>query len=202
MKALPLIISLALLTGVVNAVVPQWVQPGVTATYDMYSSFIRNGQPNSAVHVLITMQVDSVSEEGVTGTVQTYNPTTGLSNTQTVACPEGGVGCLGRFWLDPQSPSQSIKGDGGVAYKQAGRTTYDYGGQTLDAAVLSYKVPDKGIDFHIIYDPETGLILSNVLKYPNEQVYVFFNSIRGVGDTADGVTPNDIDVSVDGAQDY
>lgn len=203
-----MIISLVLLTGIVNAAVPQWVQPGVTATYDMYTASIKNGQPYNAVHAVITMKVESVTADGVAGTVQDYNPNTGMTNTQQVTCIEGDVACLGRFWLDPQDPARSIKGDGGIVYKPAGKTTYDYGGQTVDAALLSYKVPNQGIDFHIVYDPQTGLILSNVLKYSNLQVYFNFNSISGVSDTSNvdtangGTTADGVDVIVDPPQDY
>jgi hypothetical protein len=207
-KSLAMIFSLVLLTGIVSAAVPSWVQPGVTATYDLYAAYVNNGQYNSGVHSVVTMQVDSVSADGVTGTVQDYNTATGMTNTQQVTCLEGEAACLGRFWLDPQNPVQSIKGDGGVVYKQAGKTTYDYGGRTIDAAMLSYKMPNQGIDFHIIYDPQTGLILSNVLKYSNQEVYFNFNSISGVSgasnvDIANGAaTADGADVIVDPPQDY
>ncbi len=35
MKSLAMIICLVLLIGIDNAAVPQWVQPGVTATYGL-----------------------------------------------------------------------------------------------------------------------------------------------------------------------
>ncbi|HSD56856.1 MAG TPA: hypothetical protein VLB04_01640, partial [Methanotrichaceae archaeon] len=74
MKLLTLSLSLILLSGVVSAEVPQWVQPGVTATYRMISGGWDNGRPteNNAAEVYITNQADEVTAEGTTGTVYVY----------------------------------------------------------------------------------------------------------------------------------
>jgi hypothetical protein len=123
MKLLTLTLSLILLSGVVSAEVPQWVQPGITATYRTISGGWDNGRPteNNAAEFYITNQVDEVTAEGTTGTAYIYNPHTGQTQTQQVICLEGGAACLGRFWLDPDDPTGSYRDETGVTYTVLGR---------------------------------------------------------------------------------
>lgn len=169
------------MSGVAGAAVPDWVKPGMTATYDMYSSFIdANGNPNNAVYVIITMQAQSVSKDGVTGVTQTYNPHTGMSDTQQATCAEGAAPCVGRFWLDPANPTASIKTDSGATYTEVSQGPYSYGGRSWDdATMLEFQIPDSGVDFHLVYETKTGLILEYAIKYPSQQVYAFLTSVSG-----------------------
>ncbi len=177
MKTLVITFILMLLIGTAGASIPEWVQPGTSATYDMYSAFVKNGQYNTAVHALVTLQVDSVTEERVVGTTYIYNPTTGMTTTQQSSCPEGDVGCFGRFWVDPNNPTASFKGETGVPLSVAESGPFEVSGRTWDATTLSFSLPGR-METYIIFETETGLILSQAVKYPTQEVYMYLNSVN------------------------
>lgn len=177
MKLITLILSLILLLGVVSAEVPQWVQPGIYATYRTISGGWANGAPteNNAAEFYITNKVDEVTDECITGTSSVYNPYTGLTQNQDFSCMEG-TACSGRFWLDPNNPSGSYKDETGVTYTFAGKTAYSAAGRNWDAATMVYQNPGSGVTYTIIYDTKSGLILSGSHEYPTEKIYMTLQS--------------------------
>lgn len=177
MKPLTLVFSLILLSGVVSAEIPQWVQPGVTATYRMISGGWANGRPveNNAAEFYITNEVDEVTARGITGTAYIYNPFTGQTQTQQVSCIDGGSSCLGQFWLDPNDPT-SYKDETGVTYTVLGETTYSAMGRDWDAATMVYQNPGSGVTYTVIYDTQSGLILAGSHEYPSEKIYMTLQS--------------------------
>jgi hypothetical protein len=178
MKLLTLSLSLVLLSGIVFAEAPQWVQPGVTATYRAISGGWDNGRPteNNAAEFYITNQVDEVTAEGTTGTAYIYNPHTGQTQTQQVTCLEGGAACLGRFWLDPNDPTGSYRDETGVTYTVLGETAYSAMGRDWDAATMVYQNPGSGVTYTVIYDTQSGLILAGSHEYPSEKIYMMLES--------------------------
>ncbi len=178
MKLLTLALSLILLSGAVSADAPQWVQPGVYATYRMISGGWDNGRPteNNAADVYISTQVDEVTAQVVTGTTSVYNPLTGQTQTQQATCLEGGPACLGRFWLDPNDPAGSFKDETGVTYTVIGKTPYSAMGRNWDAATMVYQNPGSGVTYTVIYDTQSGLILAGSHEYPSEKIYMTLQS--------------------------
>lgn len=156
--------------------VPKWVQPGAIAVYDMNSAFVKDGKYVSPVQVQETFKVNSVSTDGVRGTVTTYNAIVG-TYTQEVTCKEGETPCLGRFWLDPNNPTASIKGELGVPLSVVGTSNIELLGKTWEATTLRYNDPGR-MDTAIVYDSNSGLILHYSIKYPTEEIYLTLRSIN------------------------
>ncbi|MFB3764543.1 MAG: hypothetical protein ACE14P_04765 [Methanotrichaceae archaeon] len=178
MKLLPIALSMILLSGVVLADVPDWVRPGISATYRMISGGWINGGPteNGGAEVYITNQVDEVTAEGTVGTASIYNPHTGQTQTQQITCLDGGPACLGRFWLDPKDPAGSFKDETGVTYSLLGRMPYSSMSRTWNAATMVYKNPGSGVTYTVIYDTQSGLVLAYSHEYPSEKIYLTLQS--------------------------
>ncbi len=178
MRPLTLLLSLILLSGVVSAEIPQWIQPGVTATYRTISGGWANGGPveNNAADFYITNQVDEVTARGTTGIAYIYNPHTGQTQTEQVTCLEGGSACLGRFWLDPDDPAGSYRDETGVTYTVLGEMTYSAMGRDWDAATMVYQNPGSGVTYTVIYDTKSGLILAGSHEYPSQKIYMTLQS--------------------------
>jgi len=173
LKLITMAISMALLSGIAASEVPQWVQPGVSATYHFISGGWANGAPvpNNAAEIYLTHQVNQVTREETTGTVSLYNPLTGQTQTQEVNCQDGAPACLGRFWLDTNNPTGSFKGDHGETFHLMGQSVYNTAGRNWDATTMVYQNPDSGVTFSVVYDTKSGMILSYNLDYPNEKIY-------------------------------
>jgi|GEM_PF-3469940 len=173
-----LILSLALLSGTVSAAVPQWVQPGTSATYHMISGGWANGAPveNNAAEAYVTNQADEVTAEGTTGTASIYNPLTGQTNVQQVTCTDGGPACVGRFWLDPNNPAGSFLDETGVTYTVLNEMAYSAAGKNWDATTMAYQNPGSGVTYSVIYDTKSGLVLAYSHEYPPEKIYMTLQS--------------------------
>jgi hypothetical protein len=111
MKALSIIFILLLLSSSAIAAIPEWIQPGTSATIQ--------------------------------------------SN-----CPEGEVGCFGRFWVDPDNPTASIKGETGVLLKVAEKGPFEHQGTRWDSTTLHFALPGR---------METYIILAH---YPHSRRHI------------------------------
>lgn len=173
-----LMLSLVLLLGTVSAAVPQWVQPGTSATYHMISGGWANGAPvkNNAAEAYITNQVNEVTAGGTTGTASIYNPLTGQTEVQQVTCADGGPACLGRFWLDPNDPAGSFLDETGVTYTVLNKMAYSAADRNWDATMMAYKNQGSGVTFSVIYDTKSGLVLAYSHEYPSEKSYMTLQS--------------------------
>ena len=161
------------------ASVPSWVQPGVVVTYDGYSSFISQGQPQNPVVVETTMQVNSVSGNTVSGTTTVQDVgVSGLTQSYPWTCIEGGV-CDWKFWVDSSNPAQSFKGPNGETLSIMGRSSYSHGQySTQDATLLTYQNPQTNFEIHVTYETKTGLLLAYAEKYSTQQTYLYFKNIN------------------------
>jgi hypothetical protein len=179
-KKLMLILSLMALSGIaaVAAEIPQWVQPGVSATYRMVTTSVQMGHPPSenSSEALVTLSVDSVSGTGVTGTKQVYDTLNGTTSTEQVTCPEGGPTCPGRFWLDPVDPTGSLMDEQGETYHLMGTTSHSFNGRIWDAATMEYADPKRGLHYTVVYDTRSGLIFSYAREYLNRWIYMNLES--------------------------
>jgi len=168
--------------GLVSALIPSWVQPGVTVVYDGVGSGIQNGQPVNGVQTLITMRVTSVSGNTVAGTYNVINPTIDPSIWQLNgqwSCIDGQA-CDWRFWVDPTNPAASVKGPHGEPYTEGGPVSYSspLGGPVLDGThVLYYQNADTHVEYHLTYQARTGLIAAYAEIYPSQLTYLYFRSI-------------------------
>ena len=171
------IFVLMLLVGIANATVPEWVQPGTSATYDNSAADIdQNGNYNNAVTLQESMQVQSVTPDEVTG-IYTLSPRyPGASyTTQQWTYREGDVIGFARFWLDPQNPTASIKGENRVPLTVAGNGPFQAAGKTWDATTLQFVLPEK-FETRVVYETNTGLVLEVVVMYPNKLITVKLRS--------------------------
>lgn len=182
MKLLVLVLFLAFLSGAASAAVPQWVQPGTSATYHMISGGWAGGAPtaNNAAETYITNQANEVTADGTTGTASVYNPLTGQTDVQQVTCTDGGPACLGRFWLDPNDPAGSFLDETGVTYTVMNEMAYSAAGRNWDATMMAYQNPGSGVTYSVIYDARSGLVLSYSHEYPSEKIYLTLQSTNAV----------------------
>jgi hypothetical protein len=142
----------------------------------MISAYVNDGKYVSPVNALETFQVTSVSSNSVSGTVTVSNQYTGSSK-QEVTYHEGEVSGLGRFWLDPNDPTASIKGELGVPFSVVGTSYLDLLGKKWETTTLRYNDPGR-MDTWIVYSTKSGLILTYTIKYPTEEIQLTLKSIN------------------------
>jgi len=176
------VLFLFLLPSLAAALIPSWVQPGVTVVYDGVSSGVQDGQPVNGVQALITLRVTGVSGNTVRGTVEVFNPTLGLPvqlPSNEWSCTDGQV-CSSRFWVDPANPAGSVKGPNGEPYTEGGPVPYTspFGGPAVSGTnVLYYQNPDSHVEYHMTYQARTGLVVAYAEVYPSQRTYYYFRSI-------------------------
>lgn len=159
--------------------VPSWVQPGVTAVYEAYSSNYDNGQHANAIATTMTLRVESVSGNTVTGTSYVESPVMpGYGQTYQWTCIEGGT-CDWRFWVDPSNPTASVKGPHGEPYSIVGTGPYSHGTySTQDATLMAYQNAQSGVEYHLTFERRTGLVLAYAEIYPSQRTYLYFKSVN------------------------
>ncbi len=182
MRAGRVLLLFALFTALLQpawAAVPSWVQPGVSAVYDVASASVSQGQYQNAIQTVMTITVTSVSGNAVSGTAYVESPVMpGYGQSYQWTCIEGGV-CGWRFWADPNDPASSIRGPNGEIFSEKGRMPYSYGPySTNDATVLAYTGQQNGVEYHATFDSRTGLMLAYAEIYPSQQTYMYFKSIN------------------------
>lgn len=58
----------------------------------------------------------------------------------------------------------------------AEKGTFEHQDRTWDATTLRFSLPGR-MDTYIIFETKTGLILSQAIKYPTQEVYMYLNSV-------------------------
>lgn len=163
----------------VSAAVPSWVQEGVTATYDGYSGAPAAGggyQQVGAVVVIYTNTVTDVSATTISGSLGSQEVTTGISLQYPWSKSTGEA--LGQFWVDLTNLN-GLRGPFGESIPLTGQQDFSYGGNTWqDAYVFAYSNPQTGVEYHVIADSKTGLMLAYAELYPSRQTYLYFTSIN------------------------
>lgn len=175
-------LALLLLASFSFALIPSWVQPGVTVVYDGVSGNVNNPQAGG-VQTLITLRVTSVSGNTVAGTYNVINPMIDPSIWQLNgqwSCTDGQA-CDWRFWVDPTNPTASVKGPHGEPYTLGGPVSYSspLGGPAVEGTnIMYYSNPDTHVEYHLTYQERTGLIVAYAEIYPTQQTYLYFRSIN------------------------
>ena len=166
------------------ATIPAWVHPGLVVTYDGVSAFVNNGRFSQGIRVVMTTRVISVAAGKVSGVtnVQTVGTPIGGSHSWTCnaagSCATDMTGLAGKFWVDPAHPADSARGPNGEPYTVMGQAPYSYGGRSWSATTMSYQNPATGVQFMIIFDSKTGLVLAYSETSPGQQVHTYFRSMR------------------------
>jgi len=161
------------------ASVPSWVQPGVTANYEVISSFYENGQPveNAGAQGTVEISVSQVSGTTVTGTATVNIPAAMKTDTYALNCVEGSK-CDWRFWVDPSDPTNSATGPNGEKMELIGRGPIEYyGGTAEDATMIGYSNEQTGISYRYTFDSRTGLVYAYVEDFPTQKTYMYYRSI-------------------------
>ncbi|MDO8339939.1 MAG: hypothetical protein Q7T16_04755 [Candidatus Burarchaeum sp.] len=162
------------------ASVPSWVQPGVTANYEVISSFYENDQPveNGGAQGTVEISVSQVSGNAVTGTATANIPAAMKTDTYDLNCVEGSK-CDWRFWVDPSDPTNSATGPNGEKLEVLGRGPFEYyGGETVpDATMIGYSNEQTGISYRYTFDSRTGLVYAYVEDFPTQKTYMYYRSI-------------------------
>jgi hypothetical protein len=188
--AISMILLLALFTATVsaenNAVIPAWVKPGLVVTYDSVSAFVNQyGRFEQGVQIVMTSRVISVSGGKVSGVTQIQTVGAPIQGKHEWACNaaadcvKDATGLSGKFWVDPDHLTDSIKGPFGERYSVVGKMPYSRGGRSWDAVMLSYQNADTKVAYQDIVEAKTGLILAHAETSPSEQVHVYFRTMSG-----------------------
>ena len=155
-------------------IVPAWVKPNLTVTYNDFSAPLLNGSVQTgAINFAETETVNSVSNLTVAVT-ETLTVPGGFPNILHWTFVEGQrapADPTPQFWVDPNNPTQSIVGPNGEVFQPLGFNIYD----GVNAEFLKYSSPSATYD--IIYDASTGLILEADEIFATEEVFRNFASI-------------------------
>ena len=188
--AIAMILLIALSAATVSAensaTIPAWVKPGLVVTYDAVSAFVNQyGQFNQDIQVVMTTRVNSISGGKVSAITQVQTVGSPIGGKHEWACNAAGdcekdaTGLVGKFWIDPDHPTDSIKGPNGEPFSVVGKGPYSHGDRTWSAVMLSYQNSETGVQFQVSFDAKTGLILASSETYPTQQVHAYFRSMSG-----------------------
>jgi hypothetical protein len=136
--------------------IPSWVKTGLTLDYE-------TDDGSGYVDLKDTTTVDSVSAAGVGAQTLTVGPGTDRTYTWTCSadgyCPDGAAAF--QFWIDPNDPLGSVKGQG-TDYQYLGTHSFTdkENGQTYTVGELHW-TSATGVDRGtILFDP-TGLVVES-----------------------------------------
>jgi hypothetical protein len=164
--------------------IPAWVKPGVTVVYDAVSAFVQNGRFTQGVQAVMTTRVNSVTANQVNGVTNMQTVGSPIGGTHAWVCNAAGVcrgdatGMNGKFWVDPENPTASIRGPNNEPFSLMGSAPYSYGGRTWAATTMSYSNPATGVQYMCVFETKSGLILASAETYPTQQVHAYFRSMR------------------------
>lgn len=186
--AIAVTILVAVFTATVSAqngaVIPAWVKPGLVVTYDGVSAFVNPyGRFTQGIRVVMITRVNSISEGKVSGVTQVQTVGSPIGGRHAWACNAAGdclkdaTGFHGKFWVDPDHATDSVKGPNGEPFKIVGQGPYAYGGRSWSATMLSYQNPDTGVQINTTFDSKSGLILAHSENSPAQQVHIYFRSM-------------------------
>ena len=170
-----------LLFGLVFSTVPTWVQPGLSLTYECYSTFISQGQYTDAVGAKVTINVNSVTPNSVSGITYVEDVLfLGYVTQYPFTCYEGQP-CDWLFWVDPNNPTQTTVGPNGEKYTDGGSAgPFSYEGVYVsgsysveDAIMLFYQNEETGVEYHLLYETQTGLIVAYTEIFPSQETYLY-----------------------------
>jgi len=174
------------LTAENRAVIPAWVRPGLVVTYDSVSAFVNQyGQFSQGVRIIMTTRVKSVSDGRVFGSTHIQTVGSPIEGTHEWSCNAAAdcikdeTGLHGKFWVDPDHPTDSVKGPFGEIFSVVGKAPYSRNGHDWNAMMLTYKNPDTRVAYDITYEEKTGLILASSEINPGQQVHAYFVSMAG-----------------------
>ena len=171
MKWLGFALTITLAGAQMRPSTPNWVRPGLVVMYDGGARFM--GPHPSALTLVETTRVQSVSNGRVTGSSNLRNGANPMQNNFNWTCMEGGA-CdtyPARFWVDPQNPTASIHGPNGEPFTVMGRSPSTYGGRTWDGTTMVYQNPASGTQYMVIFDTASGLILAYSESTPAQQTF-------------------------------
>ncbi|HYL94001.1 MAG TPA: hypothetical protein VEW69_12695 [Alphaproteobacteria bacterium] len=166
-------------------IIPAWIHAGLVVTYDSVSAFVNQGRFSQGVRVLMTTRVTAVSKGAVSGITQMQTVGTPLGGRHAWTCNAMGAcqgdqtGFTGKFWVDPDHPTDSVRGPNGEPYRLIGRGPYAYGGRTWSGVMLSYQNPSTGFQYDLTFDAKSGLVLAYSETSPGQQVHVYFRAMSG-----------------------
>ncbi|VVC04968.1 Uncharacterised protein [Candidatus Burarchaeum australiense] len=175
------LVMMMLFAGIcLAASTPSWVQPGVTANYEVVSSFYEDGKPveNGGAQGTVAITVNGVSGNTVTGTATVAIPAALRTDQYPLNCVEGSK-CDWRFWVDPSDPTNSATGPNGEKLEILGRGPFEYyGGKTDDATMIGYSNEQTGASYRYTFDSRTGLVYAYVEDFPTQKTYMYYRSIN------------------------
>jgi hypothetical protein len=150
--------------------IPGWIRPGAVITYDTFGAGLAGVEQ---------ITVTTVSSTTVAGTVETkFN---GLVDHFSFSATAHGssTGYPAQFWVDPADATQSIFGPNGETYTVVGAQPLTLAGITWKATYLQYQNPNNGVEFDVVFDAGSGLILAEDQIYPDLTAQIDFTGIAG-----------------------
>jgi hypothetical protein len=147
-------------SGSSSPAIPSWVKTGLTLDYE-------TDDGSGYVDLKATTTVDSVSATGVGAQTLTVGPGTDRTYTWTCSadgyCPDGAAAF--QFWIDPNDPLGSVKGQG-TDYQYLGTHSFTdkENGQTYTVGELHW-TNTTGVDrATILFDPSGLVVESDVVS--------------------------------------
>jgi hypothetical protein len=135
--------------------VPDWVTPGLVLDY-------LTDEDSGYVAIRDTTTVESVSDGVVSG--ETHTLAVGTDKTYDWTCTAGGLCPHGeaafQFWVDPNHPLSSVKGQG-LPYQYLGtQSLYDpENHQTYTVGILHYSNASGSVRNSTFFEDKTGLVI-------------------------------------------
>ena len=179
MKWAALALTVALAGAQTRPSTPAWVRAGLVIQYDGGARFM--GPRPSALTTVETIRVYSAANGMVSGAVNIRNGANPLQNNFNWSCVTGG-NCQGypaQFWVDPQNPTASMHGSNGEPFTVMGRNQVTYGGRTWDGTSMVYQNPASGVQYFVVFDTQSGLILAYSENSPAQQTFRHLRAISG-----------------------
>ena len=160
--------------------IPSWIRQNTIVAYNFASSALSNGMTVSGQSITGVQQatVNSVSSAAVAGNVAVaFN---GLVDTAQFSCNVVGA-CIGypaQFWVDPADPTHSKFGPNGEPFTIAATGPFQAAGVTWNAVKM---VSPAGLtaQFTVVFDINSGLILSYSEVYPSQELFLTLRGFSG-----------------------